>query len=331
MRDKPKRDKPARRYLEKLEQIEVTLPIINDKNFYLSYSKVSTWQNCRRKFYYAWLRRLTSRFYSSPHVVGRFAHAGIRKFYEKKTKDPIGLTMDEFQEEKKWMRDNLMMSPEDEQNLGEDEIIIEGMLAAYRYKYKDLIKSAKSLGNEEELGLEYTTKYGIRITGKADHLLKIDGELFIHEVKTSKYINDDYVKNIQNSFQIATYRTIFNKSKTEKIKGIIYDVVRKPAIRLKKKETQPEFLSRLDSYYKNPDDPTLFYMEIIENPLIPASNVINIYNSVADEITQCEKVEDFYHNYGYCHVFQRCEFYDICHFGENALNMSKLRIDEARK
>lgn len=289
----------------------------------LSYSSISTFLDCRHKYYYKYIKGYSPREYKSSYVVGNFFSLGLYYLYTKKQK-PITETMKLFEIEKQKLREKLSLSPAEEQNLNEQDVIIRGMLRAYKTKYKNFIKKTTHIGNE--VTLKYKSTTGVNFMGRIDNLLINKGKKYIHEIKTSKYLDENYVKNIKNSLQVALYFTLYNELHEDKINGIVYDVIRKPSIRLKRKESKEEFLVRLSEYYADPTRTDVFYMEIIDKPMITSKKVYNLLDKVLDDIKRCKKEPDYYHNFNHCFVWNRCEYYDVCFFGENKLNLTKFDV-----
>lgn len=293
----------------------------------LSYSKITTFQNCRRKYYYSYVKGYESRILNINFVVGNFVHLGLRKLYSKE-KNFLEETMKFFDVEKKRLRKEMALSVENEQSLNEQEVIIHGILRAYAEKYKKFISETKLIGSEEEIDLRHTTKKGSKIMGRLDNLLERKDGLYIHEVKTAKYVNEDYIRNIKNNLQISLYRYMYNQDPKykKKIKGFIYDVIMKPSIRQKQKESKTEFMERLYQYYLNPQNPMTFYMEIMDQALITPAKALNVIDQVSRSIKDCETENDFYHNFNHCFIRSKCEFYSICMHGENQETMNMIKI-----
>jgi len=292
-------------------------------NIPLSYSSISTFLDCRHKYYYKYIKGYAPRAFNPNYVTGNFFSLGLYYLYTKK-KNPILETMKLFELEKQKLRKKLVLSPIEEQSLNEQDIIIRSMLKAYKIKYKDFIKKTKHIGNE--VTLVHTSSTGTKFTGRIDNLLINNHKTYIHEIKTSKYLDNNYIKNIKNSLQVALYFTIYNKLHKDKIDGIIYDVIKKPSIRLKQKESKEEFLIRLHEYYLDPTRPDMFYMEILKKPIIASKKINNLLDKVFNDVQSCKTESDYYHNFNHCFVWNRCEYYDVCFFGENKLNLSKFDI-----
>ncbi len=153
-------------------------------------------------------------------------------------------------------------------------------------------------------------------------------QYYVHEIKTTSFLTNDYVNRIQSSLQIHMYFYFYNLLYSDKpMKGIIYDILRKPLIRQKQKETRDEYLERLYLYYDNPQKQAeSFYMETINKPLLSKDRIINMINHVIKQIENIKIIDDFYPNDTACWVGNyRCEYFDICHVGENKLSLFNFR------
>lgn len=73
------------------------------------------------------------------------------------------------------------------------------------------------------------------------------GGLWLHETKTKGRIDEDGIAAmLPHDTQTQLYCWAIRKRFGEAPKGVIYDVIRNPSIKQNQKETQPEFLARLD-------------------------------------------------------------------------------------
>lgn len=295
-----------------------------DRKIRLSFSAVSSFMDCRRKYWFSYVKFIELIAFMPQNIVGNCVHFGLYKLYSKDDK-AIAQTMKMLENEKQKLRDKLELSVQQEDMLNEQEYVIKGMLKAYAIKYKRHIAKATHIVNE--LKLEYPIDKRTELIIKMDNIKEVKKKRYVHEIKTAKTLTADYVKNIKNDVQTAIYFHGHNRivPKKEQLNGIIYDVIRKPSIRRKKKETPQQYLRRLETYYTASNESELFYMETIEKPLLSDKRVFNMIEHVADEIRSCKTEDDFYPNDRYCYVRSRCNFYDICHFGENAATMARYR------
>lgn len=303
------------------------------KKLRTSYSAISCFQACRRAYYFSRVRRLERICFTGHFLLGNAIHEGLFQIYVK-NKHFLRSTMRFFNKEKQRIRKEISLQPYQEQELYEQEPIIKGMLTAYCEVHKKLIRSMKHIENEYELDYDIDPYTTIRI--KVDNLLeeKKSGATYIHEVKTTRTLSKDYVKSIKNNLQKSIYFHVFNaapENKKSQLTGICYDAIQKPSIRLKKKENKQQFIERLFEYYTGTNKSQLFYFEKFKKLQLTKHNVFNLISKVSRDIRACKDVDDFYPNYALCNMYSRCEFYDICHFGENAVNMANFRVRPIRK
>ena len=284
----------------------------------LSYSQIATFLDCRRKYFLKYKKNLISKIMNPNFIFGNAIHEGVQFLYKKKS-NYLKLTLKNFENEKIKARKNLIVSAENEQKLIEQESVIRGLLPSYQEHYKIFLKDTTHLKNEYEG--TYKISDNIKIFIKLDNLVKIKKGLYIHELKTTKVLNTDYVKNVRNDLQTNIYFYIYNIIESKnKVKGILYDIIKKPGIRLKQNESEVQFLNRLLDYYK---DGQSFHMEQINIPLLSKDRILEIIKGVGKDIINCNNdINSFYPNERYCYVWSRCEYYDICHIGENKQTLS---------
>lgn len=295
-----------------------------DRKINLSFSAVSSFMDCKRKYWFSYVRYLELIAFQPQNVVGNCVHFGLFKLYSKEG-NAVNEAIKMMESEKQNLRKKLELSVQQEQILKEQEYAIKGMLKAYALHYKRHIAKAKHIANE--LKMLYDIDKRTRLVIKMDNIKEVKKKRYVHEIKTAKSLTPDYIKNIKNDVQTAIYFHGHNRivSKQDRLHGIIYDVIRKPSIRRKKSETPSQFMRRLSEYYTSSNESELFYMETIEKPLLSDKRVFSTLEHVAEEIRNCLTEDDFYPNDRHCYVRSRCNFYDICHFGENAVTMARYR------
>lgn len=298
-----------------------------DRQISVSFSSLSTFMDCRMKYYWTNIKRYEPIVFAPQFVTGNCVHFGIYQLYDKNPK-AVRDTLRIFDNEKQKLRDKLSLSPAEEQELNQQEYMIRGMIEGYGNKYGNFIKKVRHINNE--LKLKYKIDKRTSLTIKMDNVILLKNTPHVHELKTTKTLTPDYVKNIKNDTQTAIYFHGHNRlvPKSERLRGIVYDVIRKPSIRKKKKEDKRQFLKRLADYYSSNSENENFYMEVIERPLISDERIFNTIEHIVDDIRNCTREDDFYANDRHCYVYKRCHFYDICHHGENASTRAKFRIRE---
>jgi len=283
-----------------------------ENKIYLSYSGMSCFMDCKRMYYWRYIQQLELIQFSPHFIIGNAIDFGISLLYEKDA-NTIKKTLMEFSKLRKKLRGEISLNIQQEQELNDQEVIIVGMLEAYKDIHKKHIKELRHQHTQLKANVDFN---GITVGIKIDNIIGKKKKLYLHELKTTKQLTPDYVKNIKNDLQTAIYFHIYNLKKLgPTLDGIIYDVIQKPSIRLKKKETKQEFVGRLKEYYKGPDGNTRYYMEIIDQPLLHKDRILNTITGIADDLKNRKTMEDFYPNDRFCYVYKRCEYYTICHEG----------------
>jgi hypothetical protein len=306
---------------------------------HMSVSSVQDWMTCKRLYYYKRIKKYEKNVYNLPFIVGRVVHEGLAAVMAKK-KDAIEIMKAVYKKEKVAAQKQFVLTPEQLSELDKQEFITKGMLLAYQAKYSKMIRDMQLMGSEVEGAIRLSDDATFVI--KLDNIVKIRQRKILHELKTTKAITPDYVKRIQTDLQTAAYFHLHNIIfEDEKIEEVMYDVIRKPSIKQKKKETLPEYMGRLAEWYKKPDDMGgVFHIERFKSPGITKDAVVNTIVKVSDEMLRCKQKEDYYQDFDKCHSYfgDVCPMYVLCHQGgetkENLLLYSvrkSYHVDKSNK
>lgn len=268
----------------------------------LSQSSLTTYLKCPKMFWYAYIKRLEKRIFNINFFVGNVTHEGMHLTYRKDDNffELLGKYFDQTLEQE---REKHLFSPEEEAKIEEWKIIILGMIYAYNMKNHKLIQEHTHIKNEQEIIL--TLAEDLEFVIKIDNILQnTAGEHFIHEVKTTRELNENYVDAIKYQIQVAIYYYLSQMIDGFKPRGIIYDVLQKPSIRLKKGERREQYLDRLEAYYSFEPDKRL-WTEVIEKPGFTKEDVMTTIFNVRDAI----KEQRFHKSYQSCGM---CDFKKLC-------------------
>lgn len=304
-----------------------TQKIIDDfKSAYnLSFSSLANYLRCPRLFWYASIRKLEFVAVKIPFVIGNHINIGLHEIY-KKNPNMMKDVIKGFHIDKKLLMQTPGITEKIIDDLEESEMVIRALLKAYGDVYKKQIKKTTHIHTEFEIKYQFDKK--VTIKGFIDNVLMQAKKLYVHEVKTTSFLTSDYINRIQTSLQIHMYYYFYNILNPKKpMHGIIYDVLRKPSIRQKQKESREEYLERLIMYYDDPQKQAeSFYMETIEKPLLSEKRVMNTITHVIKQIENIKTLDDFFPNDTACWVGNyKCDMYDICHTGENKLSLYNYR------
>lgn len=293
---------------------------------HISYSGIGTFLDCELMYGWRYIKKLERIKFEPANIFGRVAHFGINQIYAG-NKDVMKDTLKYFDKQKQEERGKLALTIESEEDLSEQEYIIRGLLPAYEKIYKKHIEKTKE--HQAEYAFDFNFSKDVIMHCQIDNLIEQKKHLFLHELKTSKFLTSDYVQNIKNDLQTAIYFHAYNKVHKNKLHGILYDVIKKPSIRQKKKESKDQFIKRLYRYYIDSES-ELFYMEEINEPLLSEDRIFGTIKKVTDKILSYDmKMENFCPNDRFCYVYRRCDFYELCHKGENKETLANFRKRES--
>lgn len=297
----------------------------------MSVSSLQDFMTCRRLYYYKRIKKYEKVMYNLPFIVGRVVHEGLAAVLAKK-KNAVALMSEVYKKERAAALKEYTLMPDQLEKLDMQEFITKGMLLAYAAKYSKMIADMEIMGSEVEGALQFSDD--VMFVIKMDNIVKIRGKKVLHELKTSKTITPDYVKRIRTDMQTAIYFHFHNIIfEDEPIQEVMYDVIQKPSIKLKKTETKPEYLERLQEWYKKTGDmESKFHIERFKTPGITQESVVNTVDKVSIEMLKSKTKEDYYQDFDKCHSYYGdvCPMYDLCHNGgETKENLLQYKVRQS--
>lgn len=209
----------------------------------LTYSALSSFQHCRRKYEYRYLRGLKPMETPEALSLGSTVHEALEVWFAKPNTPWSIKANAEFR--KAAAIDMVLSHNElDNQNLLKAEAMIDGYIQRYpteRFEVVDVELPFKTrIFNPRTNFPMHHYDYA----GKIDAVVRLDGKLYILEHKTTSRIDDAYMSRIAIDSQIALYAQALERVLGERVHGAIYDVLQKPSIRMKIAETDEEFEAR---------------------------------------------------------------------------------------
>jgi hypothetical protein len=283
---------------------------------HMSVSSLQDFMTCRRLYYYKRIKKYEKIAYNLPFIVGRVVNEGIAAVLKKKP-NALNIMLGVFKKERADAIKRFTLTQEEIEKLDMQEYVTKGMLLSYQAKYAKMISDMKHLGSEVEGALQISDDVIFVI--KMDNIVRIRAKKVLHELKTSKTITPDYVKRIQTDIQTAIYYHFHNIIfEEDPIEEVMYDVIQKPSIKLKKTEQKAQFVERLQKWYQKPgDSESKFHIERFKTPKICADDVINTVDKVSKEMLMAKTKEDYYQDFDKCHSYYGdvCPMYALCHEG----------------
>lgn len=283
----------------------------------LSQSKINCFVSCRRKYYYNYIKNIQLKKIYMPFIIGNCIHEGIAKIclndknYLKHVRNIFNSRIPNS------------LSTEDAQKMEIEKITIEGMLTGYSIYYKNnMFKVVTQKGKPlQEVNFESPiidtvtgkiSKYFIA-SGKVDQIIEMDDGIYLYELKTKKYITPSTIEAIDIDGQVLHYLSYYPKKiKNKKIKGIVYEIIKKPSIRLKKSESDIAYMNRIIDLYVNQNEEYYYRSKHIISKEVLKEYKSNVVSCIKD-IIHCTKNNLFYKNYNSCFMYNtHCDFYGLC-------------------
>jgi len=209
----------------------LTKPII------VTYSSLAKFNNCQRAYKYRCVDEVVPiRFTSEPLTFGRLIHSALETWFKTRDKNT---TMEA-------LRNDLINSEwglEDPKSL---QIIamINGYIN-YNTTDKDWVVEAVEAEFEQPIGGEFI------IRGKVDGVIKVDNLRYILEHKSAARVDYGYLSKLQGDFQSLTYAFFYPQHSNQPVHGVCYDILQKPGIKPRAKETPTDYTERLDELYSD--------------------------------------------------------------------------------
>lgn len=171
---------------------------------------------------------------------------------------------------------------------------------------------------EPEVEFKYRLARGVYLKGKIDGICS---DYLIEHKTTSAKVDNKYLYRVNfmndqvSNYLIATGKNI----------PILYTVIQKPTIKLKKTETLKEYIQRCEEWYDTDTDTKINVFEVYrtDEELIEKKKELLEF---AKEIKKTDKNKFFYRNDQACMILG-CEFSSIC----NSYNCASNLVDFYKK
>lgn len=276
----------------------------------LTNSAKTTFCNCRKKFYWEYIAQLKPIKENIPFLIGGMYHDGLEKMYTEKKFDEIEIR--NFVCEKIEKVSEQANSPEESDLIWKQQAIIMGMLKGYaKHYFKRDLKLWKIIAPETTF--DFKLKMGWKNRGKRDLLVKLkkNNKIMLIEHKTASIVDSGYIAKLPLDGQIISYALSVKKEYGYLPKYILYNIVRKTAIRLKQSETFEQYLDRIENeYIENPTN--YFYRELISVNKKDIDNYEIELEKFAYEMMRAIGEKYYYRNLSHCTTYGTCPFMPLC-------------------
>lgn len=168
--------------------------------------------------------------------------------------------------------------------------------------YEIYVYPKLKVGSVEEW-FSYELPHGHSVGGRVDGVAE-NGYLVEHKTTSSNL--DEYEYGLEWDEQIPCYMLAYGTNK------MMYTIIQKPTIRLKKSETEEEFYHRMVDWYSENTDSKIRCIEITRSEEF-LEEFRNELTKMCDEMERAEEQNLMYRNPAYCHHWNRmCEYAQIC-------------------
>ena len=216
----------------------------------VSHTELQAFLSCQEFYKKKYLQKIYPR--TRPHyfVIGSAVHAFKDVYYKtKQQKLGINAARKVFEEV-----DRGPLGADDVHKLECDLSMVEGICEAYPKFYSQDFDEYTSFMTEQKLTMPLVEggkgRDPIRYKGYLDFLAQeAAGDWWVVDTKTTTSPNADYFRKVHIDSQLTGYMWLAKELLGEFPKGVIYDVIKKPSIRLKKGENQRAFRDRVKKEY----------------------------------------------------------------------------------
>lgn len=279
----------------------------------VSASKLACWKECKRKYFFRYIENLRPQKTGTALRVGSAVHAGIEYLLQN-----IG---------KPWDRDKVFESmilgfteginlisdvvsyipPEDMIELMK---AVEAVESWFHYDPLGVLDPKPNIALIRTEG-EFCVNagYARRAIGFYDALIEINHELWLIEHKTTSRLDAKYFQNLLRDEQASMYIYAARKEGFE-VQGVLYNIIQKPLLRLRKNEISEDFIKRIREWYA--EENRFVPHRVLRNSNQMAEFERDLVATMAD-MRRAERSGNFYRSPSVCKgSFFGCEFESIC-------------------
>ena len=288
----------------------------------------TTFWNCRKKFEWGYLRRLSGRDPYIPFLVGGIFHDELEimydegKYNESKARDRIAAKCE------KACRTPGISSAQSDKVWAQQALAFAMVNGYAHYWLKADLKRYKVIETEKAFKLKMGK--GMVYRGKRDMMVKRknDKKLFLVEHKTTARLDAAYISKLPLDSQILGYAMSYEEEHRRLPDGVMYNVTMKSQCRQTGSESFKQFCQRLEDIYLN--EPTrMFYREPVRFKKKDIANFKVELLKFFKEFNRSIAEKYFYMNTTECTEYGGCNFMRLCLEGPNMKTLMHYRVRKA--
>lgn len=288
----------------------------------ISQTLLGKWLACRQLARYD-LQGWTSKFTPASMIQGTIGHAILQHIYEAHRTKAMGAvpSKEQFKKtingvEKIWLAENPRPSRQMLQDLEFALLFAEILLPIYFDYWKEDFKKLAWEKLEGEFKIPFQLKDGRKtfIRGKMDGVFKRNG-LWLFESKfKSRIEEEDIIEVLAIDLQVMLYLWALGKGYALTPSGVLYNVVRRPGLKLGKAETLPQLGKRLEKDILKRTDFYFYRFEVATDKDDIAKWTLEFEQMVKDFMDWWENKVGHYKNTPNSCItkYGRCQFLSAC-------------------
>lgn len=122
--------------------------------------------------------------------------------------------------------------------------LVKSMIAHYLIRWKKDDDAIKWVAREKTFHVKYDKRIPLR--GRWDGIRKHKDGLYLHETKTKGRIDEEGIADsLPHDIQTQLYCWAIKQTYGEYPRGVVYDVIRNPQLRIKQSESRTDFVQRV--------------------------------------------------------------------------------------
>ena len=298
----------------------------------LSNSERQVFTTCRKKWFWTYARRYTPMSTPTPFLVGSAIHDVLAQFYRGEAPD-IDATINGLFDPVIKGTDGKFLDEKQLEDVEKQRTMTLGMAAAYLKVYADDLKKWKIIKIDGEPAVELEGKFRVNkrwdMYFTVDALVEWKGKPWVLEHKTTSAIDAGYISRLSLDDQCSTYMVGTKHAWGIEPAGVIYNVIMKPRIRQKQKETRDQYLERVLGLYQDSPHEYLYRTNVLrsEADLAEFERETNLFTG---EMDRSEESGFYYKNTRACTNWgSTCPMMPLCIEGEDQAK-ERFKIKESR-
>lgn len=290
-----------------------------------SVSKLREFLTCEKRYEYKYVDGLLPRTYQRALEFGSIGHKFLEEWYKSIGNDKSPSYLYEIKDIVELVKKERGVEDFDAFSLQQfetDLYTVSGMIQAYTKFYEKDITRWDVLLIEQMLTLDVPFNNWI-LRGMPDLILrdKITKEIWVVDHKFLAQITQGLIKKLPLDYQVHAYLKMTKEWMTKNsiegtLKGVIYNIVRKPSKRQKQGQSLERFQDELFAdYLERPDE--FFYRENITVTEHHIRNFDKFLDIVTKDLTAKHLSNEFKQNVFACDNYGECAYIQLCLRGKN--------------